>query len=384
MPSRVEKLNIGIVGACRRGASFKAGLAACPEARVHAVCDLDEEALETARANFAAAEKYTDYEQMLRQSDLDVVVIATPMHCHAPQAIQALEENIHVLSEVTAAVSVDECRQLVKAARDSKGVYMMAENVNYFTHCLVVAELVRRGLFGTPYFAEGEYLHNVKELAERTTWRRHWGLGIDGITYGTHSLGPILQWMPGDRVASVCCAGSGHHYRDPRGAFYHQDTSVMLGRMASGGLVKVRVDMVSERPAVTCTHQLQGTGGCFESARARGDPHRIWLGELCPDRETWMDLSELEEEYFPERWRPGLDAAQGAGHGGSDYFAVVDFLEAVLGAHPPALGIHQAMDMTLPGLVTQQSMLEDGRWLEVPDSRTWDETEGQDAGCEHG
>ena len=229
MTALLEKLNIAIVGACSRGASFQAGLAACPEARVHAVCDLDAEGLPAAAAAFTAAEQYTDFQQMLSRSDLDAVVIATPMPLHAAQSTMALQQGLHVLCEVTAAVSVDEAQQLVAAAHASTGIYMLAENCNYFITNVIVTQLVRQGLFGTTYFADGEYLHNVKELTERTPWRRRWQLGIDGITYGTHSLGPILQWLPNDRVASVCCAGSGQHYQDPRGEDYHQDTSVMLG-----------------------------------------------------------------------------------------------------------------------------------------------------------
>ncbi|MFH1567406.1 MAG: Gfo/Idh/MocA family oxidoreductase [Gemmatimonadota bacterium] len=371
MSKVLEKLNVAVVGACRRGASFKAGLGACPEVRAHAVCDIDPEGLAQAAAAFGAAEKYTDYEQMLARSDLDAVVIATPMHLHATQAIMALERGLHVLSEVTAAISLDECRRLVTAARTSAGTYMLAENCNYFTTNVLVRELVRAGLLGTCYFAEGEYLHNVKELSEKTPWRRRWALGIDGITYGTHSLGPILSWMAGDRVARVCCAGSGHHYTDPRGEPYHQDTHLMLGQMALGGLVKVRVDMVSERPYVTCTYQLQGTQGCYESSRSRDDHHRVWLRDRCPDAETWMDLNALEEEFLPEWWRQGMERARGAGHGGSDYFVALAFVEAALGRAPAAIGIHEAMDMTLPGLLSQQSSSQQGRWLEVPDSREW-------------
>lgn len=371
MPQVLEKLNVAVVGACRRGASFKAGMGACPEVRAHAVCDIDPEGVEEAAASFGAAEKYTDYEQMLARSDLDAVIVATPMHLHATQAAMALEQGLHVLSEVTAAVSVDECRQLVAATRDSSGSYMLAENCNYFLTNVVVRELVKRGLIGTPYYAEAEYLHNVKDLSEKTAWRRHWALGIDGITYGTHSLGPVLSWMAGDRVTSVCCAGSGHHYRDPRGDDYHQDTHVMLCRMASGGLVKIRVDMISERPYVTCTYQLQGTRGVYESSRSRDDIHRVWLSERSPDPETWLDLADLQDEYLPEGWAEGLKRSKGAGHGGSDYFVALAFVEAALGKRPPDIDIHAAMDMTLPGLLSQESMQRDGAWVDVPDSREW-------------
>lgn len=371
MPSVLEKLNVAVVGACRRGASFKAGMGACPEVRAHAVCDIDPEGLEEAAAAFGAAEKYTDYEQMLDRSDLDAVIVATPMHLHAAQATMALEKGLHVLSEVTAAVSVDECRRLVAATKASSGTYMLAENCNYFLTNVVVRELVKRGLLGTPYYAEAEYLHNVKDLSEKTPWRRHWALGVDGVTYGTHSLGPVLSWMAGDRVASVCCAGSGHHYQDPRGDDYHQDTHVMLCKMASGGLVKIRVDMISERPYVTCTYQLQGTKGVYESSRSHHDIHRVWLQDLSPDPETWLNLADLQDEYLPAGWAAGLERSKGAGHGGSDYFVALAFVEAALGKRPPEIDIHAAMDMTLPGLLSQESMRRDGAWVDVPDSREW-------------
>ena len=127
----LEKLNVGIVGAAGRGASFRLALEAHPIARIHAVCDIQTDALAEAAQRLGATEQYTVYEAMLAQSDVDAVVIGTPMPYHAPQAIQALERNIHVLSEVTAAVSLDECQALVKAAKASKAVYMMAENCTY-------------------------------------------------------------------------------------------------------------------------------------------------------------------------------------------------------------------------------------------------------------
>lgn len=368
----LEKLNIGIVGAAGRGASFSAALQAYPAARIHAVCDVQEDKLAAAAEQLGAQEAYTDYEQMLDRADLDAVVIGTPMPLHVPQAVAALDRNLHVLSEVPAAVSVAECRTLVAAAERSSAVYMMAENYTYIKSNVLVRELVRQGLLGQVYYAEGEYLHELKELNEITRWRRRWQTGIDGITYGTHSLGPILQWMAGDRVARVCCAGSGHHYLDPRGdAYENQDTCVMLAQTVLGALIKIRVDMLSERPHAMTNYALQGTRGCYESARSAGEPHRIWLADLCPDRNTWLDLSTLEEAYLPEMWRHPPAEALRAGHGGGDYMEVLDFLRCIVDGAPCPIGIHTAMDMTLPGLISQESITRDGAWLDVPDSRTW-------------
>lgn len=366
------QLNLGIVGACGRGASFKSACDALPQVAIHAVCDANADGLAAAAERLGAREQYTDYTEMLERSELDAVIIGTPMQFHVPMAIAALEGHRHVLSEVTAGVSVDECRALVAACQRSRGSYMMAENYTYSRSNVMVREMVQRGLFGTPYYAEGEYLHELKGLNEITVWRRHWQTGINGVTYGTHSLGPILQWMPGDRVVAVSGAGSGHHYRDPRGAEYeNEDSCLMLCKMASGGLVKIRVDMLSDRPHSMTNYQLQGTDGCYESARAHGEPHRIWLRERCPDANTWLDLETLSDEFLPDFWKENMARALAAGHGGGDYFEILDFIDAIEGTRPNPIGIHEAMDMTLPGLISQQSITQDSAWLPVPDSRSW-------------
>ena len=367
-----SELKIGIVGAVGRGKSFRTAFDAHPATHIHAVCDVNAEKLPEAAELLGADLTFDDYDDMLAKGGVDAVVVGTPMPFHATMAIKALEQGVHVMSEVTAAVSLEECQALVRAAVGSDAVYMMAENYTYQRPNVLVRELVRKGMFGDVYYAEGEYLHELKGLNEITTWRRKWQTGIDGITYGTHSLGPILQWMAGDRVVRVCCEGSGHHYTDPRGDQYeNQDSCVMLCKMASGGLVKIRVDMLSERPHSMSNYSLQGTKGCYESARSKGEQPRIWLADVCEDPNIWMNLSDLAEEHMPEIWRNPAEEAQRAGHGGGDYFEVLDFVNTILDRTPCPIGIHEAMDMTLPGLVSQKSVASDGQWMDVPDSREW-------------
>lgn len=370
--SPLSQLNVGIVGACGRGASFKLACDSVGTVRIHAACDTNAGGLREAAARLGASEHYTDFNEMLEKSELDAVIIGTPMPLHVPQSIAALESNLHVLCEVPAGVSIDECRQLVTTCRASDGVYMMAENYTYTRSVVIVRAMVEAGLFGAAYYAEGEYIHELKQLNEITTWRRRWQTGIDGVTYGTHPLGPILQWMKGDRIESVCCAGSGHHYRDPRGDEYeNQDSCVMLCRMRSGGLVKIRVDMLSDRPHMMTALQLQGTNGCFESSRAAGEPDRVWLRDRAPQADRWQKVEEFSDEFLPDYWKQGEEKAARAGHGGGDYFEVLDFIDAIEGRRPCPIGIDEAMDMTLPGLVSQSSITSEGAWLPVPDSREW-------------
>ncbi len=165
-----ERIRFGVVGAARRGSGFVGSLMANPAAELAALCDLQEEVIRERSAELGVEHVFTDAESMLDSGKIDAVVVATPMHLHVPQSIMALERDVHVLSEVTAGVSIEECRDLVRAVRLSKAKYMMAENALYMKPYVLVTELVRAGLFGKLYYGEGSYIHELKALNEGTPW----------------------------------------------------------------------------------------------------------------------------------------------------------------------------------------------------------------------
>ena len=89
------------------------GLNSIPDVKVEALCDLNEELLKEQAAKYNIPKTYRVFEDML-ETDIDAVVIATPMQCHVPQALLALEAGKHVLSEVTAGVTMDELWWLIE------------------------------------------------------------------------------------------------------------------------------------------------------------------------------------------------------------------------------------------------------------------------------
>ena len=370
-----EEIRIGVVGAAGRGGSFFRSLRALEGVRVSAACDVNVEGLAEAARQWSIPQTFTEYEALLDSGAADAVVIGTPMALHAPQAIAALQRGVHVLSEVPAGVSIEECQQLVAAA-EGKATYMMAENYCYGIPNVIVQEMARAGLFGQMYYAEGHYLHELKAHNEVTRWRRKWQTGIDGNTYITHELGPLLQWLWPQRVVQVACCGSGHHYVDPRGEAYGiQDVIVTLGRLSGGGLVQCQIDMLSERPHKMNYYRLQGTLGAYESGRAPGEQPKVSLRSsqrAFDDGSSmqWQPLEDYRDRFLPEHFKALLAESRKAGHGGGDFWVLHDFVQAIRQGAAPPIGIHEAMDMTLPGLVSQQAVAA-GTWLDVPDSRQW-------------
>ena len=368
-------IKVAFAGVHRASSFFKA-FQVNPETQIVALCDLSERTLGLAAEELGVKQLYTGYERMLDEAKPDAVVVATPMQLHPSQSIAALERGISVLSEVTAAVFMDEARWLTQAAKRSKGVYMMAENYTYIKQNVLVKAMVEAGAFGEVYYAEGEYLHNCTPLYTddhgRPTWRGFYAVGTNGHVYPTHSLGPCYQWFGGERPVRISCIGSGRwSKRENNPEYAMEDSILLLCKTASEKLTRIRFDILSNRPHAMANYTLQGTKGVYESARRHGEGHWVWLEGYSKDSEEWLPLDQFEAEFMPEMWRNPPKEALEAGHGGGDYFEVMDFVEAVKGRRPAPVGIHQAMDMTLPGIVSRESIARGGEWLPVPDSRAW-------------
>jgi len=369
----MKKIRVGIVG--RRGASAVQGLRSVPGVEVTAFCEINPKTLKEEQDTHGVEKGFTSFVEML--DHVDAVTIGSPMELHVPQALLALEAGKHVLSEVTAAVSIEECWRLLDAVKSSGKTYMLAENYCYFEDNILVRELSRLGVFGELYFGEGEYVHDVRFLHHNQdgspTWRYYWQVGVPGNTYITHELGPPMQWFKAqnasERIESVICMGSGVH-TDPEHP--HDDTTLTLVRLASGKLLKMRLDMMSNTPGMSY-YSLQGVLGTFESGRGGAIQSRIWTGEnrsvsWTDKHREWQPLDEYRH-LFPSDWKAHLEVAKAAGHGGGDYHTARLFAQSILDGSPPDIDIYDALEWTAAGLCSQISIANQGVPIRVPNFR---------------
>ncbi len=372
----VSAIRVGIAGGAR-GAGFLTGLKSLAgRAELAAVYDPQPAALAAFVDQHPDAAACTTYEQLL--DSCDVVVLASPQQFHVPQAELALARGIHVLSEVPAAVSLDQAKSLVGAVRTSSARYALAENYCYTRPNLIIQEMVKQGCFGDIYYGEGEYLHEMKSFHTMPdgspTWRYFWQVGRDGHTYPTHSLGPLLQWT-GDRVTAVSCHGTGRH-TDPEHAL--QDTTVTMMRTAAGRLFVIRFDLLSNRPHLMDYYAIQGTKGAYEASRAEGNEPLVYLEGRSPEAQ-WEPLEKYADEFLPERYR---NPPKGAGHWGADAWPITNLITAVENGDPVDLDVYTALDFSLPALAAEASIARGGAWIDVPDPRFFTNGIGVDPGRE--
>jgi len=363
-------IKVGIVGA--RGLTSLMGLRSIPNVEVTALCDIDAELLANESKKHNIPNTYRIYEDMLA-GGIDAVIVATPMQNHFQQVVTALEAGIHVMSEVTAAVTMDELFWLVEAVEKYPAIYMMAENYMYIPENQMLNNMVSQGVFGDVYYAEGEYLHNIADLAVypngKTSWRSYWQLGKRGCFYPTHSLGPVMQWFKGDPIVTVQSVGSGRNtYKN----FRQDDTSTTLCKTKSGKLISLRLDCLSKRPHNMAYYSLQGTKGAYEAPRGLGDTHKVWLDTMDDgdtDKASWRPLSDLHSQYMPERYLNATDEQRSAGHWGGDFFIVQDFVDTINKGIKNPIDVYDACEWTAVGLLSELSITNGGRVMEMPNFR---------------
>ena len=365
-------IKVGIAGT--RGLSTLMSLKGIEDVEITAMCDLDEQHLKDSAEKIGGDVKtYRIFDDMLEKSDIDAVIIATPMQCHVPQAIAALEAGKHVMSEVTAGVSMDELFWLCESVEKYNKIYMYAENYIFDPRVQQVRKMVEAGLFGEPYYAEGMYLHNIGDLFVypngKTSWRSYWQCGIRGNFYPTHSIGPVMQWFPGDRITEVSTFSPGVY--NTLGLKQDSGTTSMC-RTAKGKLLNIRVDCMSPRPHNMDFYHLQGTKGCFNSKSHSDDIDRVsFIDEQNGSPLHNMKWKKLEEYkmYIPDRYRNATEEQKNAGHNGGDFFIVEDFINAIRENRQPELDVYKGCEWTAVGLLSALSVTNGGRTMQVPDFR---------------
>jgi predicted dehydrogenase len=364
-------IRFGVIG-LRRGRSFIRVCQAVGGATVTALYDVDAARVAQA-AEEVGARPFTDLAAFLN-GDVDAVVIASPVPFHADQAVAALGAGKHVLSEVTACQTLEEAEALVRAARSSDAVYMMAENYRYLDEIELLYRLHAAGRFGELYYGAGEYLHDCRDLwydeDGGLTWR---GKGLLGV-YCTHSLGPLL-YITDDRVATVSALAVPGGKFDPRVPY---PTMYLMQMVTTRGVtLRVRVDHTSPRPHQMAYYALQGTTGAAESWRGGGDQSKVWFADeheqsTVSGGAEWHPLAEQASRYTPDRLDAPPEAKLG-GHGTSEYWLLQEFLAAVRGERESPIDVYRALDYTLPGVLAVASAAANGAPQTVPDSRAFPE-----------
>src|SRR3954465_12415405 len=195
-----RKIRVAIVG-LGFGAEFIPIYQRHPNAEMYAICRRDRKELDACGDRFGIKTRFTDYDALLADPNVDAIHVNSPIADHAPQSIAALKAGKHVASTVPAATTGDECRQVVDMQRKSGKVFMMMETVVYSREYLFVKQLYDSGELGRIQFLRGSHQQDMDG------WPGYWE-GFPPMHYATHCVSPCLALL-GKHAEHVVCHGSG-------------------------------------------------------------------------------------------------------------------------------------------------------------------------------
>ena len=352
----MKRVRVGFVGVGGRGTGAVHRVSMIPGVEVVALCDKLQECVDRNLAwlkerKYPGVDKIRTYvgdeayKDLCDFGDCDVVYCATPWALHQPVGLRAVLGGKVALIEVTSALTVDQCWELVEASEKMKIPCMQLENCVYGEIELLELNLARMGMFGEITHVEGSYIHDLRSIIPQegphnNEWRWRYGENMvhRGDRYPTHGLVPLCQTLGinrGDRLDFLVALGNGptnKNYErvrreylpdsdsrkfDPPAAMADMNTTLI--RSVNGVSILVQHDVSSPRPYNRKAF-ISGTKG------AMGDyPFRCTFEEKCLDGKThaWFKedaANEIRRKYMHPMWRDvSAIAKKVGGHGGMDF-----------------------------------------------------------------
>ena len=272
-PVQTDRVRLGVIGTGDRGRTLIRNIAKTRNCVVAALCDDYEPHLTRARALVAAnTPAFADHRAMLDAGGLDAVVIATPLHVHARQALDAFDAGLHVWCEKAMARTIADCSAMVKRAQGSRKVLQIGHQRMFNPTYLNALSRVKAGEIGAVTQIRASWHRNTSwrrpvpadSNDRRLNWRLYRESSAGLMTeLATHQL-QVASWFLDAAPTRVIGSGSICFWKDGREVYDH----AALVYDYSGGRKLVWTSLLNNA-RYGCEEQIQGSKGTIEPELGR-------------------------------------------------------------------------------------------------------------------
>jgi predicted dehydrogenase len=402
-------IRAGFIGVGSRGRSHVHDTLSIPNVEIVAICDIQPNSIVEAKKIILEKGRkepkiYTGneraFEDMLKNEQLDSVIIATPWEWHVPMAVASMRAGVPYTGvEVSAANTLEECWDLVNVHEETGMKLMILENVCYRRDVMAVLNMVRTNLFGELIHCRCGYEHDLrsvkfndgvnytyekgvalkmgKEAYSEAQWRGLHAIRRNGDLYPTHGIGPIGNYLDinrGNRFLTLSAmatksrglhkfivdnGGANHPYADVQ--FNLGDIVTSMIKCANGETIIVTHDTNLPRP-YSLGFRVEGTSGLWYD-----DGNTLYVEGKSKVPHEWDDSTEWIRKYDHKYWRERGTEAEGGGHGGMDFIMLYDFYDAVRGKREVPLDAYDAAAWSSISALSEMSVARGGSLVDFPD-----------------
>ena len=396
----IDTVRVAFIGLGNRGDGAVKRFTHLKGVKIKVLCDLVPWHIERAQkiltdAGLPKADTYTgaeDYKKICERDDIDLVYIVTNWGTHTPIAVYAMEHGKHAVSEVPAAVTIDECWQLVNTAEKTRRHFMQLENCVYDYFEMAEHRMAEEGLFGTIVHVEGSYIHDLRghnfetdphKGAYWNMWRLEENAKRNGNLYPTHGFGPlchILNIHRGDKMDYVVSLSSnqfgiteyteanfGKDSEFAKREYKRGDMNTSLIKTANGKTMMIQHDVTSPRPY----SRIQLVSG------TKGYACKYPIQEIVLDSEgqsghhkaiSEEELKSLLKKYeHPIVTEIGEEAKKVGGHGGMDFIMDYRLIYCLNNGLPLDQDVYDAAEWSALSELSEKSVENHGMSIKYPD-----------------
>lgn len=190
-----DKINVGLVGCSQRGVDqVWKGMQHLPEYQMVAICDVIDEQMDKAQAVMPdGIKKYKDYRELVLNTDIDLVIVATPLKWHFPVSKAAILAGKHVVCEKSMTYSIEEAVEMEQLLQNHNKAFKVSYEVRNNPAYLAAKQLIENKVLG-------EIIHADCTWNRRSSWRREISNPNQIIEFPTgekYSRDRILNWRMG-------------------------------------------------------------------------------------------------------------------------------------------------------------------------------------------
>jgi len=313
-----------------------------PGVEVAALCDTDRERLDEMGGRHPGAKRTTDWRDVVADGDIDIVSICTPDHMHFEQAAALVRAGKHVLCEKPMVMGVEQARELVELVFEHGVIFSVGNVCRFVPQFAAAIDYARQGKLGDLFAVEADYIHDMREVFARTSWRvdpEHPQNAIFGG--GVHPI-DLLQQAAGEVVEVFAY---GNHKVLPE---YHELDNILISlKFASGCIGKVWVTFgVRQQPHNRINLNFYGSKGSVLTDSQHAEV-KLYLEGMDSAGSGWATIPLERQEGHP--FRAELER----------------FVDCVRNKRPPAVSVVSGA-RTVAVMSAARASLESGRPEAVP------------------
>lgn len=408
---KMSVVRVGFIGLGMRGPGAVERFTHIPGVEIKALSDLHPDRVEKTQKileknGFPRAAEYSGSEdawkQMCQREDIDLIYIVTDWKRHAPMTLYAMEHGKHVAVEVPGAMTLQEIWDIVNMAEKKQLHCMMLENCVYDFFELTTLNMLQKGVFGEPLYAEGAYIHQLESFwdAYEGNWRMDYNKKFRGDIYATHGMGPACQALDihrGDKMNFLVAMDSKpvsipafleKKYGEKVTDFQNGQLTMTMIKTEKGKTIQIQHDVATPRP-YSRLYNVAGTKGYaskypVQNYAIQADSQ---LSDVVPNHEELNPHSFVSKEVrealmkkykHPIHTELEEQAKKVGGHGGMDFIMDYRLIYCLQNGLPLDMDVYDLAEWSCLAELTRISLENNSAPVAIPDFTRghWNDVKG--------